>query len=180
MKARTFSTEHTESTEKDGLMGIGMKPVMKSAASYAPSPWQGAGGRDTLTVRSRGPLTILPLLALFLLTACASNPIPIDPAPYAGPDLRIEAGERNHIAVFTMPTGGWGLTFDRTRERFDARQVFITLKRPDPTQAVTQAVVDQRADTRTRLSSNVEVFARITEKDSPNPPYRLAGRAEKR
>lgn len=111
---------------------------------------------------------------------CAQPAIVIDPGAYAGPPLHIEPGERNHMAVFTMPSGGWGLTFDRTRDRFEARQVFMTLRRPEPTHAATQALVEQRADTRTPLSLDVEVYARIAEKDAPNPSYRLAGRAEKR
>jgi hypothetical protein len=120
-------------------------------------------------------------LPLLFLSACAStNPITIDPSPYAGPAVTIEPGERTHVATFTMPTGGWGLKFDRVRERFEAHQVFVTLLRPGATEITSQALVDQAVDTRVRLSHHVEVYARTIEKDVEAGGYRLAGRTEKR
>lgn len=115
------------------------------------------------------------------LNACAAtNPLPIDAAPYVGPAIRFEHGERTHIAIFAMPTSGWGLKFDRTRERFDAQQAFVTLTRPGSTEITSQAIVDQSVDTRVRLTHNVEVFARIAEKGQPEAGYRRVAQAPHR
>jgi hypothetical protein len=113
------------------------------------------------------------------LGACGSTPpIVIDPAPYAGPSMSFEAGARDHVAVFTMPTGGWGLRFDRVRDGFEAQQVFVTLAPPSSGSggAATPAVVEQRVATRVRLGRGVEVFARIAEKDQPPGGYRFVAR----
>ncbi|MBL8746411.1 MAG: protease complex subunit PrcB family protein [Phycisphaerae bacterium] len=116
-----------------------------------------------------------------ILNACASTiPLPIDDAPYVGPAVRIEPGERDHVAVFTMPTGGWGLKFDRVRERFDAQQVFVTLRRPASTEITSQAIVEQSVDTRVRLKNSVEVYARIEEKGQPESGYRRVANAAHR
>jgi hypothetical protein len=136
------------------------------------------GERDAGPHGWRSTFALLPIL--FLSACAATNPLPIDPVPYAGPDLRIEQGERTHVAVFTMPAGGWGLKFDRVRERFDAHQVFVTLRRPGPTEITSQALVEQSVDTRVRVSHNVEVYARIAEKDQPGTGYRRAGQAPSR
>lgn len=112
------------------------------------------------------------------LSGCTGPAIVIDPAPYAGPAMRIEAGERDHVAVFTMPTGGWGLRFDRVRERYDAQEVFLTLRKPGANEAATQALVEQRVDTRVRLGRGVEVYARIEEMGAEKGGYRRVGGAE--
>lgn len=118
-------------------------------------------------------------LSPFFFSACASvAPITIDPATYTGPAARIEPGERTHIATFTMPTGGWGLKFDRSRERFDAHQVFVSLRRPDPNEVTSQAVVDQSVDTRVRHAHDVEVYARIVGDEQPGSGYRFVQRAD--
>lgn len=116
---------------------------------------------------------VLTTLALLCLSACAStNPITIDPAPYTGPAMTIEHGERTHIATFSMPTGGWGLKFDRSRERFDAHQVFVSIRRPGSDVVTSQSVVEQSLDTRVRLAHKVEVFARMLG-DEETAGYRL-------
>lgn len=120
------------------------------------------------------------LAALLIMPGCAGPSVVIDPAPYAGPEVRLVAGERTHLALFTMPTGGWGLKFERVRDRFEAQQVFVTLHRPAPTANTSQASVEQLVDTRVRLSRNVELFARIEDGDKPAPGYRSAVRTEKR
>lgn len=123
----------------------------------------------------------LVVLAAGLAGCSRSRAIVIDPLPYAGPEVRFAATEKTHLAIFTVPSGGWSAERDLVRDRFDARQVFVTLRRPAPTQITTQAITEHQVDTDVRLTENVEVFTRVMSGAAEeSTAYRLAGSAKKR
>ena len=129
----------------------------------------------------RRPSLLLAASTLCLaLTACRSGPraVSIDPAAYAGPEIRITPGSRTHIVSFTAPTGGWSLTLDTVRDEFEKRRAFITIIAPGTTELTTQALVEHTLDSQVSLLQNLEVYVRTAARDEPMPgSYRLAGSA---
>ncbi len=93
------------------------------------------------------------------LAGCSSAPT-IETTPWTGPQARLRAGDRAWIAVFTAPTGGWSADLEKVEPRFEAARVFVTLRTPDPTRSVTQALVDLSVDTNVRPALGIEVYAR--------------------
>lgn len=75
-------------------------------------------------------------------------------------------------AVFTAPTGGWQARFDTTRRMFDGWEVFVTLVRPHPDLAVTQALTDLHVLTPVSTEEAVRVYARVVADENPDekPP----------
>jgi len=87
----------------------------------------------------RMSLLALTCLISTMPAGCASKKIAVDHvAPYAGPEVSLRPMAGRTIAVFTVPTGGWGVRFDRTEAAYKQTHVFVTLTTPDPTLTVTQ------------------------------------------
>ena len=94
--------------------------------------------------------------------------------PWAGPpaELREMAGER--IVVFTAPTGGWSVSFDRAEPSYrrDAR-----LRHPHQARSsrmVTQALTEHAVKTTVDAGEALTVFARIDDRDAETPAPRTA------
>lgn len=124
------------------------------------------------------------ILVLFLaaaLSGChAVGPRPtVDRAPYAGPEVSIDSWAPRHQITITTPTGGWSAKLDQVRDGEGARDVFITLRRPDPEQMVTQALVPHTINSTADARIPIAVYIRVVEHgaDPADFPYRLAARS---
>lgn len=132
----------------------------------------------TLALR-RLPIYLI-ILSMLALPGCflwSAHGLRIDTLnAYAGPELRVEPRGRNYTVIFTAPTGGWSVAFDRVRERFDLEQVFITLTGPPAGATVTQEPVEYAVDTGVPAGINIDLFVRVPVFGQPNgdAPYCLA------
>lgn len=80
---------------------------------------------------------------------------------YAGPPIVGEIQRGEHLLVASLPTPGYEFTLDGTREAFQAQEVFVTLRRPNPGVLYPQVEVQQRLATGTPARTAVRVFARV-------------------
>lgn len=118
---------------------------------------------------------------LACVAACSSTqrgPV-VENSAYIGPPVIIDSSQSEHIAVFSIPSGGWRLTLDQVREAFKTQRAFVTLRRPNPGLYNTQAVVEQRVGTSVDRIQNVQVYTRILAFDdiTSEVPYRLSASA---
>jgi hypothetical protein len=111
----------------------------------------------------RGAARTLALAALACtLTACGPSrfvPSKSD-AAWNGPEIWLESTPQWTV-VAKAPTGGWTVTLDQLMEQRGRTEVFVTLKRPNPTFLVTAAEVEQRVITPHKNNIPVWVYARI-------------------
>lgn len=77
-----------------------------------------------------------------------------------GPEIWIESTPQWNI-VAKAPTGGWSFTLDQLMEQRGRTEVFVTLKRPNPSYLVTAAQVEQRVTTPLKNNVPIWVYARI-------------------
>lgn len=115
----------------------------------------------------------------FLLSGCAfwgdGPSISRSGEPYAGPELRVESDRPHHVVVMNAPSGGWTIRLDRVEQFLDRREAFLTITRPNPAYAHTQAFVEQHVATPVDRNLPLHVFARVLDFDEkPDAPYSLA------
>ncbi|MBY0112110.1 MAG: hypothetical protein K2Y21_04765 [Phycisphaerales bacterium] len=77
-----------------------------------------------------------------------------------GPPIWIESTPEWTV-VAKAPTGGWQFTLDQLMEQRGRTEVFVTLKRPNPSYLVTAAEVEQRVTTPLKNNVPIWVYARI-------------------
>ena len=96
------------------------------------------------------------------LTACGpSRFVPSkSETGWNGPEIWIESTPQWNI-VAKAPTGGWSFTLDQLMEQRGRTEVFVTLKRPNPSYLVTAAQVEQRVTTPLKNNVPIWVSARI-------------------
>lgn len=105
--------------------------------------------------------------------------------PWDGPAMRVEQDARQRRVVMEAPTPGWQLTLDQVRKRFERSDVYVTARRPDPTMAYPQVIVELAAGTGVSPGEAVRVHARVVETRPPAigrqdlnrvlGPYRVVG-----
>lgn len=109
------------------------------------------------------------VLALALLATAASTLPACGPGRFVpsksetgwnGPEIWIESTPQWNI-VSKSPTGGWSFTLDQLMEQRGRTEVFVTLKRPNPSYLVTAAEVEQRVTTPLKNNVPIWVYARI-------------------
>lgn len=129
-------------------------------------------------------LLILPLsvgAGASLLQGCSrgGSGVRIADAPYAGPDIAIDASGAQYQVVLTAPTGGWEFRRDRIRDSLDGREIFVTAIRPNPAYMHTQALTEHRLGTSAPTTAPVRLFARLIDHDQDpgSAHYRPAGSA---
>ena len=123
--------------------------------------------------RVTGILTATVLLT-GLLTGC-SKELKINPEAYRGPALTSEAETGKHLVVATLPSPGWQVEIDATRETADGTDVYITLRRPNPAGVYTQQLVTQRVLTTVDAGEAITVLARIADySEESEAAYRRA------
>lgn len=124
------------------------------------------------------------VLPVAVSTGCAARPTVVDASarPYDGPPIRLEHSTRGHRAVIEAPTAGWSLELDSVADAPGRTDVFVTIRRPDPGFAYSQAVVTQRLATGVRPAENVRLLARVLAHDASGRgvPYVQVDEAEGR
>ncbi len=109
------------------------------------------------------------------ICGCASSGQPqISPATYTGPALSVDSTGATQRVVLVAPTGGWSISFDRSRKLFERTEVFITINRPNPAYPTTQATVLQNLDTAVDTRESVVIFARVLDFGKRQGPYEQA------
>ena len=95
---------------------------------------------------------------------------------YSGPDLRIVSIDNEHHAVVTAPTPGYAVTREGSRDTVEGVDVFITIRRPDPTFQYPQVLVEQTLATGVANAEPIRVFVRTLRHDDTNinRPYAQA------
>ncbi|MFN0131234.1 MAG: hypothetical protein ACKVW3_01680 [Phycisphaerales bacterium] len=124
-----------------------------------------------------------------LAAGCSSSRPKIADSAYAGPriELRtparassgavaVERGGRKHVVIVLAPSSGWAVGFDREDRAFDRTDIYITLRRPNPAELQTQAIVTQEIATPADATRPARVYARVLDFDAParSQPYELA------
>ncbi len=127
------------------------------------------------------------ILALVTTTSvfsigCASSPPPpeIDPLPYQGPPVVMGSKNDLHVAIITAPTPGWVPSLDRMMDGPGAREVFISMREPNPAFLRAQVTVDQHIATAVPMREAVRVHVRTLrwdDEDIQDLPYALAASA---
>lgn len=108
------------------------------------------------------------VLASVVLVGCSSSgtrPPTANPRGYDGPPLSIGQVGDEHLVVLTAPTAGWTFSLDEIRPRMGGKDVFVTVRRPNPAYLHTQAEVEQNLGTRVALSDPIDVYARVLDFD---------------
>lgn len=80
---------------------------------------------------------------------------------YHGPPLTLEVGPSTHEVIFTAPSPGWTISLDRSLDRFERRELFVTIRRPNPAYAYAQVVVEQRLATNAPSTTQTALYARV-------------------
>jgi hypothetical protein len=109
---------------------------------------------------------VLGVLAASLLAACsASGPRPPrgNETGYSGPSISINTAAAEYVVVLKAPTAGWSFSLDEVRDRMGGKNVFVTVRRPNPAYLHAQAEVEQNLGTRVSSSESITVFARVLE-----------------
>ena len=110
----------------------------------------------------------LMLVASVVLIGCSSSgtrPPTANDQGYDGPPLSVGQVGDEHLVVLTAPTAGWTFSLDEVRSRMGGKDVFVTVRRPNPAYLHPQAVVEQNLGTRVPLSDPIDVYARVLDYD---------------
>jgi len=111
-----------------------------------------------------------------LFAGCTSGPAVDTDSAFQGPELRLESAGRSHIVVMEAPNPGWGIELDRTRDRGNHTEVYVSVTRPNPEFLYTQQIVEKRLATDISSGDMIELYARITDHDGRDTsPYAVAG-----
>ena len=117
---------------------------------------------------------LLPRVAAILLAilapsvvfiGCAGRlppPVATD-ATYSGPELSVDSSGPEHVVMIEAPSPGWVPSLDQVLDALDRRDIFVTLRRPDPRFLYAQQIVVQQVGTGVPSSVPVRVCARIVE-----------------
>jgi hypothetical protein len=122
---------------------------------------------------------VLALAPLGTLIGCITSPPPpvVLPGAYTGPGVELSSDLGMHVAVFSAPTPGWVPSLDRVMDGPGARNVFISLREPNPTNIRAQVVVPQRVATGIPQREPVRIHTRTLrwdDEDLEDIPYRVA------
>ena len=98
--------------------------------------------------------------AALMLAGCTSG-LNVAPEAYRGPSIASATTSGVHLILAELPSPGWGLEIDATRESADRTDVFLTLRRPNPAAVYPQQVVTQRAVTRVDEDEPLGIVARV-------------------
>lgn len=113
-------------------------------------------------------LAALPLLAgAGALSGCfGSQPSVREEAGYDGPPIAITAVRGNHTLKLTAPTGGWTFQLDETREDYGHRKVLVSVRRPNPSFMVSQALTEHHLMLPVPANVPIRVYARVLPHDA--------------
>jgi hypothetical protein len=128
----------------------------------------------TLAALTLGP-------ALTIGCATSAPPPAIDNAPFTSFPCRIDSSAPEHVAVFSSPSPGYQATFTRMMDGPGRKEVFVTLRKPNPAVVYAQVVVEQRVATPAPSKWPVWVYARLLPfdaKDTSDAPFGLAARSD--
>lgn len=93
---------------------------------------------------------------------CAGTPKPQgDVVQTDGASLRLDSTGSTHQVIFTAPSAGWSLAFDRAESASDAQRVYITARKPDPAMLHAQQLVDLRLDTTVPSTKRIHLHYRV-------------------
>ena len=106
------------------------------------------------------------------ISGCSSG-IKVAPEAYRGPPIGSDTENGFHMVVAELPSPGWALEIDATRESADLTDVFVTLRRPNPAAVYPQQIVTQRAVTRVDEQERLGIVARVVDySETEDPAYR--------
>lgn len=96
------------------------------------------------------------------------------PEPYSGPAIMLEAAADNHLIVMNAPTPGYVLLVDRIEQERGFREIFVTVRKPNPQFAYAQMMVTQRATTGVATKEPIRVYVRSLDHIESAGAYRFA------
>jgi hypothetical protein len=102
-------------------------------------------------------------LAFAVVLAGCSSGLKVAPEAYRGPVLTGGAASGVHLIVAELPSPGWSVEIDATRESADRTDVYLTLRRPNPAAVYPQQAVSQRAVTRVDEAEPLGIVARVVD-----------------
>lgn len=80
---------------------------------------------------------------------------------YAGPPLTLEGT----VVVMTAPSPGYQIVLDRVSEAYGRKDVFVSVRKPDPRFSYPAKQVTQRVGTGVAEDTKVTVYARLLRHD---------------
>ncbi len=149
------------------------------------NPYPTYAGRTSWKLKATsGVALVFAILAgaSFISIGCASAPPPpvVDLLPYRGPPVVMGFKGNIHLAIISAPTPGWVPGLDRVMDGPGARDVFISMREPNPAFLRAQVTVDQNIATSVPLAESVRVHVRTLRWDEEvdeDTPYTLAASA---
>ena len=109
-------------------------------------------------------LFVLTLVAAALSGCGSSSNLPEpEPGAYEGPPIVAGTLAGEHILIASLPAPGYEFTLDGTREALRCQDVFVTLRRPNPSVLYPSVPVELRLSTGVPLRTQVRAFARIVD-----------------
>ncbi len=96
-------------------------------------------------------------------------------ASYAGPEVQLGRSGEFHAIRVMAPTGGWSLEGDRVELGSLSGFAYLTLRRPDPNGAQTQAIEELDVAIGVPASQGLVVYIRVIDFDErpESTPYRV-------
>lgn len=102
----------------------------------------------------------------------------LSPEPYVGPALSLEVVDGNFLVMLRAPTPGYSMLIDRIEQERGYREIFVTVRKPNPQFAYAQMMVTQRSTTGVDTKQVVRVYARFLDHLDAQGAYRLAASSE--
>jgi len=130
--------------------------------------------------RAQGFLTAVVLGATLLHGGCSSDSsLPeLSPEPYSGPAMSLEMTGGNYLVVLNAPTPGYSMLIDRIEQERGYREIFVTVRKPNPQFVYAQMMVSQRASTQVGTKESVKVYVRFLDHLDSVGAYRFAVSAQ--
>jgi hypothetical protein len=100
--------------------------------------------------------------AAALTGGCVSRPEHVvSSQEYVGPSVTIDSAGEQHVVVIESPSPGWEVRLDRVSEAERRKDVFVTLRRPDPRFVYAMVVGRQHLATTVDVRQAVQVCVRV-------------------
>ena len=87
--------------------------------------------------------------------------------PYVGPPVSLDGSGETYTVIARTPTPGWVATLDRVVEQYRRKDIYVTLRRPNPAYYYAQNQVDQQLGTSVLSADAVTLYVRILDHDEP-------------
>ncbi len=90
------------------------------------------------------------------------------------PPIRVDDSGEVHILVMQAPNPGWSFVYDQQERTAQGVDVFITIRRPDPSLLYPMIIVEKQVSTPVQTDRPIRVMARLLAHDETTKRRRYA------